>query len=368
MLTTERPTTAGFASAALSELALTVPDAPRPAAKPTDPELRSALNEYLDTQRRTSPGFSQAAMARQIGVNESALSRYLADTFTGAVDVFESKAWAMLRAWELRQSVQQEVAPFETLVTRQLRTFFDALQRHPMIGLAHGDAGLGKTSGVALYLKSDASVLFVNVSEIKGKGAPALVRQLWRQAGLRKFHRRGEMDRREHLADTLRGSKRLLIVDNAHLLARSGRQFLIDLHDDTGCAIALVGNEKLEKDWAALDQLHSRIGHMMEVSLVRRSGPAAEREDPLKSAVQHFLDRVIPDHANALFAPALQVARKHGHLRALWHQTQLTQYVMEADHKSVAKQAKDLGIPEAEAAFRIAHSRLVRDYTLEVAA
>lgn len=364
--TLERPTTTGFATTALNELALTVPGTPKPDAKPTDPELRAALQEYLETQRRTAPAFSQAAMARQIGVNESALSRYLQDQFTGSVDAFEAKAWAMLRAYELRQSVQQEVQPFETLVTRQLRTFFDALKRHPMIGLAHGDAGLGKTSGVALYLKADAGVLFADVSEIKGKGAHALVRQLWRQIGLRKFAKRSDLERREHLADVLRSAKRLLIVDNAHLLARSGRQFLIDLHDATGCPIALVGNEKLEKDWAVLDQLHSRIGHMMEVSLVRRSGPAGEREDPLKSAVQHFLDRVIPEHSHDLFATALQVAREHGHLRALWHQTQLTKYVMEQDAKSVKKQAGDLGIPEAAAAFQIAHTRLVRDYKLKL--
>ena len=82
------------------------------------------------------------------------------------------------------------------------------------------------------------------------------------------------------VCDKLTGSKRLLIVDDAHELSSSGYKLLINLQDVTGMAVALVGNEVMVEDIRGhtvqarrrSSQMVSRVGLRLAIETYDRKG------------------------------------------------------------------------------------------------
>lgn len=155
--------------------------------------------------------------------------------------------------------------------------------------------------------------------------------------------------RADWLVERLRGSNRLLVLDNAHRLTCGALQWLFDFYDacevpDTGAhiAVALVGNPEVLEKILANDQQFSRIGLMRPIKPV-----------DMATLAKQMLHRLCPDHAAELQDLAAKVAGERGHLRALKKHLLLMPEFMAA--------AKG----EARRAFLMAHTQLVADYTLE---
>ena len=129
------------------------------------------------------------AVGQRIGYSETAVSRYLSKTLAGDVSKVEDAIAELLKREERQSEMASLMAvkPFETEATRLIARTFEMILQDPQIGAAVGDAGGGKTSGIALYMETHPSALLFTASPLFGGGAHALLNALFRQIDSRAF-------------------------------------------------------------------------------------------------------------------------------------------------------------------------------------
>lgn len=313
----------------------TAPAAPQASYKKTyDAELRTRLVAY-----RVEHNLTNAQLGRELGgVGVTQVSKYLNGTPEGDVVRLEEAARELLRTASTRRRVAKGL--FETDASTEINVTCELIRRTNDIGLIHGPAGAGKTKGIDLYCAANALTLHVTLSKWdSGPGGleAAIAEQLDEKTRTRR-ERRSTWMRAQ-----LKGSNRLLIIDNAHRLTRSALAWLFDFHDATQLPIALVGNPEVLELIKENDQQFSRIG--VETPVEVESAEAFAR---------NMLRLHCPEHTAELLKLATAVVRERGHGRALLkHLLLVPEFIDPA------------GGIDARKAFRLAHTRLVNSYSLE---
>lgn len=310
------------------------------------PDIIAALKAHLKIQR------TQASLAAQIGVSTTQLSRALSEDgdFHYSVRDFEAKVLAYLDAQTRQRSTDEPLVSSGFLV-QAMDDFLTTVRSTLDIGVAWSQAGLGKTSGIHLYKARDP--LCILVTALKSQcGWRALRDSI--KAALPQPRKLKTETWDAFIQRTFRGSKRLLIVDNAHLLTESARQWLAyDWHEETGCPLALVGNEAIRDQWSRNDQHQSRVGIAQEV--------APAQDVTATATARQMLALHMPDHqAEAeLIKLSTAVVKSQGSCRWLKKHLKLTTELLSSG-----------AYPATSAAFRAAHQLLLRrpDFRLDDAA
>jgi DNA transposition AAA+ family ATPase len=300
-------------------------------AKAYDADLRAALSAYKAEQHLTN-----AQLARQIGVGETRVSKYLNGSPDGDVARLEQNARDVLAAAPARRGVAESL--FETDASIEVATVCELIRKTNDIGLIHGPAGAGKTSGIDRYCASSPATIRVTLSrwDAGPAGLEASICDRLEAPRSRRERRSAWMLR------TLTGSNRLLILDNAHRLTRGALAWLFDFWDATRLPIAMVGNPEVLTLIEENDQHFSRIGVVATVQV-------AEPE----SFAREMLRLHCPANERELLKLATAVAAERGHGRAL-----LKHLLLVPEFMAVAG-------GDARRAFKLAHTRLVNAYSLE---
>jgi DNA transposition AAA+ family ATPase len=305
---------------------------------PTDPELREALDAH-----RTAHGLTNHAMGKLFGVSATFISKYLNDKLDHPPGNFDAKARDTLKA--INGKLDLESTLFETSVSRAIAGRIDMARRTSDVCLIHGVAGEGKTSGGKLYCVANPSTLYLKVV---GRAREADDMQSMVFELLSPADNDYSKPRWDIIVGILKGSQRALIVDNAHRLSRSGRDFFFDLNEETGVAIIFLGNPEILKWIKGNDQQHSRIGVAGEATYETKAARKELSQVALRVAAQ-FSSEEFADEISDLVA---YVANRSGRLRAV---------------RKAAILAHELHLKNGSAAresFRTAHSSLVHDYVL----
>lgn len=129
----------------------------------------------------------------------------------------------------------------------------------------YGDAGVGKTEACRFYASQIPNVILV---EVRTSFTTLFFMQLLhRMVGLSGIGSLPELN--WELEQKLKGSKRLLIVDEAEYLPRRALDLLRNLHDHTGIGVVLVGMPQLMLNLRGkkqdFRQLYSRISTVYNV-------------------------------------------------------------------------------------------------------
>ncbi|MCP4591120.1 MAG: AAA family ATPase [bacterium] len=153
------------------------------------------------------------------------------------------------------------------------------------IGVGYSPAGCGKTLTAGVLLDVIPGSMLVTISD--GVHTPtAFIREL---AGKLKLGSgRGTRSLRRAICDHLRGSKRLIMVDECHLAILAVLNTIRQLHDATGCPVVLIGLPALGRtimngrgDDAMGATLFSRCGIIRD--LTARCRQEGDRGEPLFS-------------------------------------------------------------------------------------
>lgn len=148
----------------------------------------------------------------------------------------------------------------ETEPFRIIRRTIADVQKRLAMGAAHGDAGVGKTFGVAHALRACATLPVVRV-ELPERATQRFVAfTLLKALGVPVEGGNG-FDLTEQLLDELRNPPRLLVIDEAQRLYRGLIEYLRLLHDDpyTEFALLFVGGNGCWNVLAREPMLRSRI-------------------------------------------------------------------------------------------------------------
>lgn len=304
-----------------------------------DAQLMDALRAHQKER-----GLSQAQLAKQLGISPAYVTLAYQGKFPGDAAAFERRVEALLdgEAQNAREVVNVSLCERGFLV-EAMRQFLFSVEHTQDIGVAWNAAGNGKTCAIAVYANAHPSA--VVVTALKSLSGWRSIRDALLSALPMKRRGKGE-SWNKFLLRTFRGSRRLLIVDNAHLLTESARQWLAyDWHEQTGCGLALVGNEVIKEQWRANDQHLSRVGIALEL-------PAAhDAKADAREILAQFMPEAAKDADALAIAARLMKARGAG--RAVRKHASLA-------HELLASKAA----PDAAAALKLANSMLLSDVRL----
>lgn len=311
--------------------------------------LRGRLLAYKE--RREAEGkFSLGDLARELDSNDSAVSRYLNGTPTGDVETLEQVIADVLESESRRR--KQTHALFDNAISRAVAGNITLIRDTNDVGVIHGDAGIGKSSGAELYVRKHPAAKMITIIPEENRKSHILQKLL---AGkiIRKPKHGRKPSRVEKVIERYRGSNIPLIIDNAHLCAVQALAFLIYFNDETGVPVILMGNsDELLGKLKNHDQLYSRIGSCWEVKLEQPSADGKKAVDCTVEITRRLLREMDPTCEEELLPLATVVAAEKGHFRSLRKQVALAREFR-----------KGTGL-SWEAAFRAAHRKLVRNYEL----
>lgn len=119
----------------------------------------------------------------------------------------------------------------------------------------HGPSGYGKTFA-ATYGANVHRAFYVEARSSWTKRA--LCMAILREIGVEPRQRVYEMQ--EQIAAALATSQRPLILDEAdHVLAAGAIEIIRDIHESSGCVVALIGEERLPQKLAKWERVHGRM-------------------------------------------------------------------------------------------------------------
>lgn len=308
----------------------------RPRVKPFNELLRTELQAYKEEN-----SYSTKDLGSELGFSSTVVSKYLSGKPEGDVTKLEAVIDDVLRTAMKRAKAKAHLVP--TNVTRELDATCETIRKTNDMALIFGPAGVGKTAGCDLYAARNPTCIMITVSAWH-RNAASVVSLLWQQIRPRVWDNWND-SRASYIMGKLKDSNRLILVDNAHKLIRGGLDVLFDLHDATNVPVALCGFETVEETIKKDEQQFTRIGLKKKMVLTDTHKLAS-------ALVQQF----IPEGVDDLLPLAEQVIEKQGHGRALRKQLLLAIDIKEKSPKSL----------EWVTAFRAAHTRLIRDYTLSV--
>ncbi len=205
-------------------------------------------------------GISQAELGRKLSISSGAVSSYLSGKYPSPEKVTEKLAELM----DMQE--QKTLAPkapefVETTVTRMVKQAISYAHLRGVVSVAYGDAGVGKTTAVRRYLEENQ--LAIGIEIIPTYASLTGVNELLAD----ELGSRESKDRKitKDIIGKLKGSGRVIIVDEAQHLTVRAIEHLRSISDCTGIGICFVGNESIytkllgahKSEYA---QLYSRIG------------------------------------------------------------------------------------------------------------
>lgn len=217
------------------------------------------LSEHIE-----NTGLSQAKAAAQLGYSATAVSQYLKGIYKGDVSGIDKAVNELTARWRSKQKdVTTDFVPTPT--AKCILEICGIAHDMSDIYLVIGEAGLGKTMALKEYAKSKSNVTMMEVDPTFT--AKVMLQELCALLGITAAKNSHAM--MTAVIDKLKGSDRLLIVDEAELLSYKPLEILRRIHDKTGCAIVLAGMPKLRANLRGArgeyKQLFSRVGLALDI-------------------------------------------------------------------------------------------------------
>lgn len=225
-------------------------------------QINTALQQRLIDFKAKS-GLNQSQIARGIGCAPAAVSMYLSGTYgerNGNYQTLEPKIEAFLAMQESKAAREElEIGFVSTKTTRRIAEVMRDAHEGGEVAVIYGQAGLGKTQAVKHYCEQNPAAVLIEANP--SFTALVLMRKL---ATACKVLNMGSLnDLFEAVADRLRDSGRLIVVDEAENLPLRALEILRRLHDETGCGLVMSGMPRLVANLRGkhgeLVQLYSRV-------------------------------------------------------------------------------------------------------------
>lgn len=217
-------------------------------------DLRQELLDLMSHR-----GLSQTHIAMQIDKSPAMLNQWLKGTYKGNNEAINIAIQQLLERY--RTKAKEVTIDFvKTKTTTSIQNLIAVTHATGDIQLVIGEAGLGKTMAVTEYAKHHADVVLIEVEPTFN--AKVLLAELCKKLGLSPARTNHTM--MMSICTKLNNSGRLIIVDEAELLAHKPLEILRRIHDLSGVGIVLCGMPRLRANLRGargeFKQLYSRIG------------------------------------------------------------------------------------------------------------
>lgn len=205
-------------------------------------------------------GKTQTAVAGELGISAGALSGFLKDEYKAPHTIIP-KVEDLARMHEKKKVSPKEPDFAETNIFKIVNNAITYCHIQGKIAVVYGDAGIGKTQAVKEYLRRSPLAIGITISPTYANisGVNELIAE---QLGVRE---RVARKITSEITNKLRGSGRVLIIDEAQHLTVRTINHLRCIADESGCGICLIGNDEVYSKMkgsgrADFAQIFSRIG------------------------------------------------------------------------------------------------------------
>jgi DNA transposition AAA+ family ATPase len=203
---------------------------------PPDPRTDALRQRVKDLRSDALP---YAAMAREAGIAGATFNLWLNAAYAGNNErvTVQVERWLENRqeAQRLRQGLPAEPGFVVTPTIRRILDLLGYAQAAPTMAVVSGGAGVGKTSAVEHYARSNPNV-WVMVGEPACRSPNAMLARLAEVLGM------GGSLRSRAVVQRLTGTGGQLILDEAHHYPTPVLDQVRYIHDQAGIGIALLGN------------------------------------------------------------------------------------------------------------------------------
>lgn len=258
------------------------------------------LKDVMDTH-----GYSQGQVARAIGRSVTAMNQYVQGKYNGDIaDMEERIANFIRRVREKQNALRIDERFVSTPTARKGLEVLAYAHQECEICVLYGAAGLGKTMTLKEYARRDDAVIFIEADP--GYTARTLLEEL---CGRLKQNKNGNIHTLIDLCvEKLKGTGRLLIIDEAELLPYRALEVIRRLHDKAGIGVVMAGMPRLivnlKGKRGEFAQLYSRVALALDM------GNALDREDFDQIAVDLMPEAEDQKIRNALYDQSKGNARR----------------------------------------------------------
>lgn len=310
------------------------------------------LDLTLQTQLlrlRELPQWSNNKLAKKLNCNPAYVQGYINGEFPGDIDKFEKSLREFFENESRRAA--SGIDTVECSDTRQVKTAFEFIRKTNDIGAVVANSGQCKTRSIEHYIeKNPLTVVYKTAVWSADKDSVESI--MFGLIGANGYDHKTR--RAIFMVNTMRGSDRLIVVDDAHKLTRPALQWFFDFHDATQCPVALVGTfelvDKLEDD----PQRFSRVGYCQEIRNLDSNNKLIVDRELIRYLIKKLLPKIHDSELESVCDLCEQVASEHGHYRSVHKQLKLAAEIKSANGNGLTH----IG------ALRAAHTKLIRKYKL----
>lgn len=219
------------------------------------------LKEFMDAR-----GLQQKQAAQMLGVSVATVSLYLKGQYAGDVASLDQKVEEMIARYKEKVSEAKYSSEFvSTLTARRGMDVIKYAHIEGELNVIYGAAGLGKTQMLKQYAKENSGAVLI---EVDSSCVPkTLLKRIAKAIGATDTGTNDTL--LEAITAKLKGSERVLLVDEAELLSTRSLEFIRRIHDFTGVGVVLAGMPRLLINLKGknneLAQLYSRVSFALDL-------------------------------------------------------------------------------------------------------
>lgn len=238
-------------------------------SKRYDEELHKRFLFWRDTS-----GHSQNRVAVMLGRSAAAVSQYMNKKYEGDIEALERDITSLLRREE---DFRIPFIDSEFVMTSVARKGWEVLQLcHETgdSGAIIGPSGIGKTQFENEYKRKDRSTILVT-ADITTRSVGSVLWLISKKLGTASYNSNVKL--LDKIVSMLKGSRRLLIVDEAQFLSWEAFEACRKIYDCSGIGIVYVGMERLYSQMRGgnkaylFDQIFSRIGPRCHIKHIEKT-------------------------------------------------------------------------------------------------
>ncbi len=260
----------------------------------TDQEkFKNEVLTFLNAIKKIDPSFSQSRLATMAGISPAALSSVLSGKYTGDVEAIAKKVKAVIEREKEKALTQIKKPVFvRTTVYEQMSYVMNIAQADAQIVVFTGDAGIGKTVSLKAYLEENPSAILIETDPTYSVGT--ILEELAIALGI---EMKGRKDRLEKaIIAKLKGSERMIIVDEAEYLPTKALDILRRIHDKAEIPVVLAGMDRLIYNITGTNDKYKQISSRMYHVKVK-----ALNKDDIKAITSTVLENLSDEIVNLLF-------------------------------------------------------------------
>lgn len=249
-------------------------------------QIRNELKEMTKGVGNEAGRTSVNVAARGIGMHQSTVSLFLNGKYTGSnLDVAKAVEKWMERYRERRNTADVFQDTIDTFAVRKIRDVCRIAHIEGEMVVITGNAGVGKSRGVKQYVFENPDVILIQVAPYYT--AKDVMAEIHKACGFSGEGRTTQMFQQS--VERLKGSQRLIILDEAELLPYYAHEMIRRVHDLSEVGIALVGMPRL------ISNIRGRQGQYMQIySRVAVHAEIPDLKDR-QTDLMALLDSVLPD-------------------------------------------------------------------------